>query len=126
MRPNRLRSVVAAAVIGAAGLAVLSGPAQADYPIVRDIFTADPAALVWLVDSALYGPLSAVGTIDQLVVSGAEIGGGAILVGNGTGEHPVVVSGSAVDGPLVCLGNRPAPSDDGVPNTVAGPTVGQC
>jgi glycosyl hydrolase family 43/Big-like domain-containing protein len=81
---------------------------------------------LWLVGGALHGPLSAIGTTGRLEVTGVDVDGGVSLVDNRTGATPIVLSGTTVGGPLVCLGNEPAPTDAGVPNTVAGPTVGQC
>jgi hypothetical protein len=81
---------------------------------------------LWLVGGELGGPLSVVGTTGRLVISGTDVDGGVSLVDNRTGAEPILLSGTTVAGPLVCLGNVPAPSDAGVPNTVTGPTVGQC
>ena len=84
------------------------------------------AAEVWLVGAEIGGSLSVVGTTGRVFVSGTGVAGGASLVDSRTGERPVVLSGTTVGGPLVCLGNDPAPTDAGVPNTVTGPVVGQC
>jgi hypothetical protein len=102
-----------------AGLVALGGTLTGPVAAAR-------ADEVWLVGARLGGSLSVVGSTGRVFVSGSEVAGGVSLVDNRTGERPVVVSGTTVGGPLVCLGNDPAPTDAGVPNTVTGPTVGQC
>jgi hypothetical protein len=79
-----------------AGLVALGGTVTGPVAAAR-------AAEVWLVGAELGSSLSVVGTTGRVVLSGATVGG-----------------------PLVCIGNDPAPTDAGAPNTVAGPVVGQC
>ncbi|GAB3964709.1 discoidin domain-containing protein [Plantactinospora veratri] len=72
------------------------------------------------------GALSVVGTTGRLVVTGNQLTGPVSLVGNRTGETPVMLSANTVRGALACAGNLPAPVRDGGPNTVAGRAAGQC
>jgi hypothetical protein len=84
------------------------------------------AGEVWLVGSEVGGSVSVVGSTGPVFISGTEVDGGLSLLNNRTGEGTIVVSGNTVEGPLVCLGNQPAPTNQGVPNTVTGSVVGQC
>jgi hypothetical protein len=59
-------------------------------------------------------------------VTDNEIGGPVRLVGNSTGDVPIVLGGNTIAGVLTCQSNEPAPTDDGNPNTVTGPQQGQC
>jgi hypothetical protein len=72
-------------------------------------------------------------------LGGLELGGntihGPVTLSNNTGtgqilEHgtlpPPEVEGNQMVGPLRCDGNTPAPIDDGLPNSVIGPKLGQC
>jgi hypothetical protein len=43
-----------------------------------------------------------------------------------TGNAGTVVTATTVGGPLACTGNTPAPSNNGLPDTVGGPAAGQC
>lgn len=61
-------------------------------------------------------------------MGGFEIGGNQIFsnvtvndnVGNGHVETEYEIEGNVIGGSLTCLRNRPVPSDDGKPNSVAG------
>ena len=66
-------------------------------------FRADAATSVTFRDSAVDGPVTIEGTT-----------GGVVLAGN------------EIAGPLRCYGNAEAPRNEGVPNTVTGPVLGQC
>ena len=61
-----------------------------------------------------------------LIATGATIVGPVRLVDSDTGPVAVVVAGNVVTGPLACTGNRPAPVNQGRPNSVTGPATGQC
>lgn len=55
-----------------------------------------------------------------------KVDGPMWLTSNSTGSPPIVVTDNTVDGPLTCTGNKPTPVNYGQPNTVTGPTSGQC
>jgi hypothetical protein len=59
-------------------------------------------------------------------LTGNQVSGSVVLLGNRTGEAPSLVSGNLIDGALWCSANQPPPIDGGVPNTVAGVKGGQC
>jgi hypothetical protein len=48
---------------------------------------------------------------------------GCVVVGQAP-ARPLRAPG--LDGPLTCAGNRPAPADNGLPNTGTGARLGQC
>ncbi|MGH3683080.1 MAG: hypothetical protein ACRDT2_22870, partial [Natronosporangium sp.] len=84
------------------------------------------AEVVVLRESGVAGAVQVQGTTGQLVLSGNRVTGPVWLVGNLTGESPIVVSANRVSGSLSCQGNQPPPTDSGEPNQVTGPTSGQC
>ncbi|MEO3923945.1 hypothetical protein ABGB07_08805 [Micromonosporaceae bacterium B7E4] len=84
------------------------------------------ARSVQLTGARITGALSVVGATGRVVVTGNQVTGPVSLVGNRTGETPVVLSANTVRGALACAGNHPAPVRDGEPNTVAGRAAGQC
>lgn len=88
--------------------------------------TTDDAAVVTLDDTRFIGPVTVAGTTEWVEVAGNEVTGPVTLLDNSTGDMPIVVSDNGVLGPLSCVGNEPPPVDDGVPNPVLGPKVGQC
>ncbi|MFI6812528.1 GH92 family glycosyl hydrolase [Nonomuraea sp. NPDC050328] len=85
--------------------------------------TATGAAQVVLLDTGVGGPITATGTTGELTVEGSRSRGPVTLTGN---RGPTVVAASTVGGPMTCTGNDPKPSDNGLPNTVGGPSTGQC
>lgn len=66
-------------------------------------FQADAAASVTVRDSAIDGPVTIAGTTGAVALAGNEIAG-----------------------PLRCFGNAEPPRNEGVPNIVTGPVLGQC
>ncbi|ROT34006.1 hypothetical protein [Micromonospora sp. HM5-17] len=84
------------------------------------------ARAVQVTGTRIAGPVSVAGTTGRLVFSGNQVGGPVSLIGNRTGDVPVVVSANTVAGPLTCRENAPAPVRDGATNRVAGPATGQC
>ncbi|MFC6015616.1 ExeM/NucH family extracellular endonuclease [Plantactinospora solaniradicis] len=107
--------------------------------------TATRSVLLTLDGTTVSGPVSVVGGTGQVLVEKGKVSGpvsvalssGGVrvdtvtvagpvsLVGN-TGSQPVLVAGNKISGPLSCLGNNPAPGNDGRANTVRGPATGQC
>ncbi|GLY22810.1 S8 family serine peptidase [Micromonospora sp. NBRC 101691] len=88
--------------------------------------TATGAGVVELTGSRIDGPVSVTAGTGRVAISGTRVTGPVSLVDNRTGTTPVVVSGNRIEGPLRCVGNEPAPTNDGVANTVSGPRSGQC
>ncbi|HEV8174532.1 MAG TPA: hypothetical protein VGP91_12885, partial [Actinoplanes sp.] len=43
-----------------------------------------------------------------------------------TNTESTLVSGNQIGGALTCTANQPPPVDNGLPNTVSGPRLGQC
>lgn len=84
--------------------------------------------------NTINGPLTLTGNQGGLEVGGNTIHGPVTLSNNtGTGaipEHgtlpPPEVEGNQIVGPLRCDGNTPPPINDGLPNSVIGPKLGQC
>ncbi|WP_432840917.1 family 20 glycosylhydrolase [Dactylosporangium sp. CA-092794] len=87
--------------------------------------SATGAALIELLGGSVSGPVNLTGTTSEVAVEGVHIGGPLVLNGTNTATAPVL-AGNAVSGPLTCSGNTPAPVNNGRPNTVGGPTAGQC
>jgi hypothetical protein len=88
--------------------------------------SASGAAVVEIRDSQVTGLVSVDGSTGRVVLAGNQVIGPVSLVANATGTEPIVVSGNTITGLLSCVGNQPPPVDNGVPNTVTGPTLGQC
>lgn len=84
------------------------------------------AEVVALRGSRVTGAVRVQGTTGQLLLSDNRVTGPVRLVGNLTGESPIVVSGNRVVGLLSCHGNVPPPTHNGEPNQVTGRTSGQC
>jgi Glycosyl hydrolase family 30 beta sandwich domain len=96
-----------------------------DATIIGPI-ASDRAGAVELVGSRVVGPVSIKDSTKRVRISGASIIGPVRLTGNHTGFAPLVVSGSQITGSLTCRHNEPPPTNEGTPNTVHGPTSGQC
>jgi hypothetical protein len=84
--------------------------------------TATRATAVTLFRTAVGGPLTVAGATGDVQVLGGKVRGPATLAGN---KAPVF-AGVTVHGPLTCTGNATAPDNARIPNTVHGPTLGQC
>jgi Bacterial Ig-like domain (group 3)/Divergent InlB B-repeat domain len=84
--------------------------------------------------NTITGPVTLTGNQEGLELGGNTIRGPVTLQNNtGTGPipengvfPPPEIEGNQIVGPLRCDGNTPPPIDDGLPNTVVGPRVGQC
>lgn len=88
--------------------------------------SATGARSVQLLDTQVLGPVTITGTTGRAALCGSRIVGPVRLVDSDTGPVAVVVAGNVVTGPLACTGNRPAPVNQGRPNSVTGPATGQC
>jgi hypothetical protein len=84
------------------------------------------AAAVVIDGSRVDGQVLVVGSTGPVSLTGNEVGGSVVLLGNRTGETPSLISGNVIQGALWCSANQPPPTDGGVPNTVAGLNGGQC
>lgn len=99
--------------------------------VVREATVSGPitvtgADTVELIQARVYGPVSVTGVTGAVWLANSEISGPVSVTDNRTGDAPVVIAGNRIGGPLHCGGNTPPPVDHGIPNTVAGPTAGQC
>lgn len=83
--------------------------------------TTSGAKSLTLLDTSIGGPLAANGVAD-LSLENARIGGPAALT---RGAAPLIAA-TTVRGPLACTGNDPAPTNNGLANTIGGPSTGQC
>ncbi|MEU7746951.1 GH92 family glycosyl hydrolase [Nonomuraea sp. NPDC049158] len=83
--------------------------------------TAVGAGRLVLVDTSVGGPLTAT-SVKELSVEKSVVGGPVTLVG----DSGPLIAASTVKGPLTCTGNSPAPTANGLSNTVLGPSAGQC
>jgi hypothetical protein len=78
--------------------------------------------------NTIAGSLSITNNTGLVEAGQNHIAGRVTVTGNsGTDDGNVVhLRGNVITGPLMCTGNNPAPTNDGQPNTVQGPRVGQC
>lgn len=122
-------------------LKVDSGVTCLSGATVKGPVTVRSGAALHAVDSTISGPVATNGA-EAVVLQEVQIGG-PLAVSHVTGEvsverttvkgpvaltqnqAPVIAAGS-VGGPLSCSRNAVAPTDNGVPNSVKGPTSGQC
>jgi hypothetical protein len=117
--------------------------------------TANGAAQVAVCDSTIAGPVSVSGSSGSVLIGSADAGrtpacGGNVIMGpvtltgnsggaelgantiygqvtlTGNGGPAAVVAANTIAGPLSCAANGADPTDNGKPNTVQGPAVGQC
>lgn len=80
---------------------------------------------VLLKEGRISGPVSVTLSTGGLRLDSLTVNGPVSVVGN-TGSEPVAIAGNTISGPLSCTDNRPAPVNEGRPNTVRGPAAGQC
>lgn len=113
-------TTVSGQVVVAAGASLVATDATITGPV-----RASSAATVQLLTTTVEGPVSLIGTTDDVTVVGSTVQGPLTLVDSTTDRDPVV-AGTTVEGPLRCSGNDPAPVDLQAPNEVHGPATGQC
>ncbi len=82
-------------------------------------------------DDYIRGPVALIHNQAGVEVGGDSITGPLFLIGNqGTAfegtDVGAEVEANHINGPLVCSCNSPEPTNDGLPNVVAGPEWGQC
>jgi hypothetical protein len=81
--------------------------------------------------NTLHGGVSISSNVAAIEIEGNRIAGpvtindneGPAFEGSDVGAE---VELNQIAGPLICLGNSPAPVNDGLPNKVTGPELGQC
>jgi hexosaminidase len=113
-------ATVAGPVVVRPGGSLIATDASIQGPV-----SATGAALIELIGGSVSGPVSITGTTSEVEVDGVRISGPVVLTGTNTSAAPVL-AGNTINGPLSCTGNTPAPVNNGRPNTVRGPTTGQC
>lgn len=74
--------------------------------------------------NVILGPVTLTGNSGGVELGANMIAGQVTLTGNG-GPAPVVAA-NTIAGPLSCAANAAQPTDNGQPNTVHGPALGQC
>ena len=89
---------------------------------LRAAVTATGAGTVALLHANVTGPVTVTGS-GPVSVEDSTIKGPVTLR---TNSEYTLVSGNQVGGALTCTGNQPPPVDNGLPNTVSGPRLGQC
>ena len=113
---------------------VVSGPVtvatgaslHADNTTVEAPVFAQGAAGVEMSWSTVIGPVFLRDGTTVVSLIGNHVIGPVSVAGNTTGSTPIVISGNTIDGTLSCSRNEPPPVNNGSPNTVSGPTSGQC
>jgi len=110
-------ATVAGPVTVSPGAALVATGATIEGPV-----TATRAGTVELFRSMVGGPLSVSGATGDVQVLGGTVRGPVTLTGN----RAPVFAGVTVNGPLTCTGNTSAPDNLRIPNTVHGPSLGQC
>ncbi len=101
---------------------VTGGALVATGSTIAGPVTANRAGTVELFRSTVRGPLSVRGVAGDVQILGGSVHGPVTLSGN----RAPVLAGATVKGPLSCIGNATAPDNLRIPNTVHGPTTGQC
>jgi hypothetical protein len=94
--------------------------------VVQGPVSAIGATRVELSFTQVTGPVLVTGATGPVSLFADQVTGSVSLVANTTGRTAPVVSGNTVIGTLSCLGNQPAPTDHGLPNTATGGAFGQC
>lgn len=110
------------------GLVTVTGGASlyaTGATVVGPIF-ANQAGRVEVSSSVVEGAVFLNRGTSVLELAGNEITGAVSLVGNQTVSTPIVVAGNTIEGLLACSENEPPPVNNGQPNTVTGPSTGQC
>jgi predicted alpha-1,2-mannosidase len=130
----------AGALTVSSGVTCLAAGATVTGPV-----TVGPGASLRATDASIGGPLSAAGArsvvllhttvagpailtaTGELSLEDSTISGAVLLVANGSAaDGPALVAADQIRGPLSCVLNNPAPVNNGLPNAVGGPKVGQC
>jgi predicted extracellular nuclease len=114
------RAVVSGPVTVAAGAGLVAVGAQLSGSV-----SADRAAQLQLMDSAIRGPVTVSGGTEWVSITGSTVSGPVRLDANSLLSAPVLAA-NRISGPLSCVGNTPPPTNAGQPNSVTGPKTGQC
>lgn len=84
--------------------------------------TGRPVTITGLIQ---HGTLTLSGNTDGVNLDGSHVSG-PVHVESNTGSAPITVAANSVNGSLYCIGNSPAPTDNGSVNTVSGKATSQC
>ncbi|MFD2763573.1 ExeM/NucH family extracellular endonuclease [Micromonospora eburnea] len=112
----------------------ISGPVSATRPVLFELSGATVSGPVTvtgatgelkIAEGKVNGPVSVTANTGGVRIDAVTVSGPITVNGN-TGSQPVVVAGNTVSGPLACSGNNPAPVNESRPNSVKGPSSGQC
>ncbi|WP_329104611.1 ExeM/NucH family extracellular endonuclease [Micromonospora sp. NBC_01699] len=133
-------ATISGPVTVAAGASLISTNSTISGPV-----TANRPVLFTLTGTTISGPVTVTGATGAVLIEKGRISGpvtatnntggvrldmltiaGPVTVTGNSGSQPVLVAANAVNGPLSCSGNTPAPGNDGRPNNVRGPASGQC
>ncbi len=120
-------------------LVVRNGVTCLDGATVRGSVTVTAGGALVATDATVTGPVTASGSVTSfhssvggsLAITGVRgevqvLGGSVLGPVTLTGNRSPVFAGVTVGGPLTCTGNATAPDDLDIPNTVGGPSTGQC
>jgi len=86
---------------------------------------ASGASVVSLTRATISGEVTITDSTGGVSLTGLTVAGPVKVTGS-KGVEPAMIGGNLVSGPLTCAGNTPPPVSGGRPNTVSGPTTGQC
>ncbi|SBT54256.1 ExeM/NucH family extracellular endonuclease [Micromonospora narathiwatensis] len=112
----------------------IGGPVYATRPVLFELSGATVSGPVTvsgatggltITKGKVNGPVSVTANTGGVRIDTVTVGGPITVNGN-TGSQPVVVAGNVIGGPLACSGNTPAPVNESRPNSVKGPSSGQC
>jgi len=94
---------------------------------IRGSVSALQARDLVLLHTTVAGAVTITGTTGELSMENSTVNGPVSLVGNvGQPDAPSLVSWDTIQGSLSCVSNSPPPVNNGLPNTVSGPQIGQC
>jgi hypothetical protein len=119
-------------VTGATGPVILGGTlpdgtACAADTIPSAVSITGATAPVTVTGLNQHGTLTLENDSAGVTLNGSQVNGLAYVENNAaTAPVEITVSGNTVTGSLYCTGNNPAPSDNGIINTVSGTATGQC
>ena len=116
-------------VTGATSPVILGGVSEGCAPdtIPSSVTVTGATAPVTALKLKQNGTLTLENDTDQVTLAGSQLNG-RVYVENDAATAPgeIEVSGNTVTGSLHCTGNNPAPSDNGIINTVNGTATDQC
>jgi YVTN family beta-propeller protein len=121
---------------GASALTVcgttVSGPVSAQNTIGTLLLGGGPDATTEAADAppcpanTFQGSVTLRGNHGPVELGGNQVTGPVSLTSNSSPGPAPEVEANTIGGPLGCVSNSPAPTNDGYPNAVSGPRSGQC